>query len=210
MSLIFPPAVAFTREDVDVQQRECMYRGFLRIEKLTLRHRLFAGGWSQSFTREVVVRGAAVGVLLYDPENDLVGLVEQFRVGALAETSPWCLEVVAGMVESGETPEAVALRELVEEAGIEKVGLESICQYLPSPGGTDERMHLFCAQCNLQNKAGVFGLEDENEDIRFHVLPADQVMAALAGGQFNNAAVLICLLWLSINRQRLQKAVCAS
>lgn len=207
MSLISLPCAPFTGADVEVEKRESMYRGFLRIEKLTLRHRLFAGGWSRSFTREVVMRGAAVGVLLYDPENDLVGLVEQFRVGALAENSPWCLEVVAGMVEAGETPEAVALRELVEEAGVENVALEFICQYFPSPGGTDERMHLFCAQCNLQNREGVFGLDDENEDIRFHVLPAGQVMAALTGGQFNNAAVLICLLWLSLNRQRLQQAV---
>ncbi|MBE8718707.1 NUDIX domain-containing protein [Cellvibrio polysaccharolyticus] len=210
MSLISLPCAPFTGADVEVENRESMYRGFLRIEKLTLRHRLFAGGWSRSFTREVVIRGAAVGVLLYDPENDLVGLVEQFRVGALAENSPWCLEVVAGMVETGETPEAVALRELVEEAGVENVALEFICQYFPSPGGTDERMHLFCAQCNLQNREGVFGLDDENEDIRFHVLPADQVMAALTGGQFNNAAVLICLLWLSLNRQRLQQAVGAA
>lgn len=210
MSLISLPCAPFTGADVEVENRESMYRGFLRIEKLTLRHRLFAGGWSRSFTREVVIRGAAVGVLLYDPENDLVGLVEQFRVGALAENSPWCLEVVAGMVEAGETPEAVALRELVEEAGVENVALEFICQYFPSPGGTDERMHLFCAQCNLQNREGVFGLDDENEDIRFHVLPADQVMAALTGGQFNNAAVLICLLWLSLNRQRLQQAVGAA
>lgn len=210
MSLISLPCTPFTGADVEVENRESMYRGFLRIEKLTLRHRLFAGGWSRSFTREVVMRGAAVGVLLYDPENDLVGLVEQFRVGALAENSPWCLEVVAGMVEAGETPEAVALRELVEEAGVENVTLEFICQYFPSPGGTDERMHLFCAQCNLQNREGVFGLDDENEDIRFHVLPAGQVMAALTGGQFNNAAVLICLLWLSLNRQRLQQAVGAA
>lgn len=210
MSLISLPCAPFTGADVEVEKRESMYRGFLRIEKLTLRHRLFAGGWSRSFTREVVMRGAAVGVLLYDPENDLVGLVEQFRVGALAENSPWCLEVVAGMVEAGETPEAVALRELVEEAGVENVTLEFICQYFPSPGGTDERMHLFCAQCNLQNREGVFGLDDENEDIRFHALPAGQVMAALTGGQFNNAAVLICLLWLSLNRQRLQQAVGAA
>lgn len=210
MSLIPLPCAPFTGADVEVENRESMYRGFLRIDKLTLRHRLFAGGWSRSFTREVVMRGAAVGVLLYDPENDLVGLVEQFRVGALAENSPWCLEVVAGMVEAGETPEAVALRELVEEAGVENVTLEFICQYFPSPGGTDERMHLFCAQCNLQNREGVFGLDDENEDIRFHVLPAGQVMAALTGGQFNNAAVLICLLWLSLNRQRLQQAVGAA
>ena len=69
-------------------------------------------------TREVHRRHDAVGVLLYDVERDAVVLVEQFRAGALEDpASPWKLEVVAGLVEEGESPAEVARREAMEEAG---------------------------------------------------------------------------------------------
>src|SRR5690606_11725040 len=138
---ITSPTPDFTKEDVEILQCETLYQGFFRAEKMTLRHRLFRGGWTTPMAREIIVRGEAVGVLLYDKARDLIGLVEQFRIGALAEPhTPWCMEVVAGMVEAGETPEEVARRELLEEAAVDNAQLEYICNYLPSPGGSDEKM----------------------------------------------------------------------
>ncbi|OUS10543.1 ADP-ribose diphosphatase [Gammaproteobacteria bacterium 54_18_T64] len=190
--------------DVELISREVVYQGFFTMEKLQLRHRLFAGGWSREFSRELFVRGRAVGVLLYDPERQLVGMVEQFRVGAmgLAE-GPWQLEVVAGMVEAGETSEDVATRELIEEAGIDGVTLLPICEYLVSPGGTNERLELFCGLVDLHGKGGNFGLACENEDILLHVMSENEALEALAAGQCNNAASIICLQWLQLNRARL-------
>lgn len=194
----------FSSSDVEILQRETLYQGFFRAEKITLRHRLFNGGWMTPMSRELLIRGSAVGALLYDPINDLVGLVEQFRVGAMAEPhGPWCMEVVAGMIEAGESPEEVARRELAEEAGITEVELEFICDYLPSAGGSDEKMSLYCARCDLSQAGGVHGLVEEHEDIKLHVLPATEVLADLLLGRFNSAAILICLLWLQINHSRL-------
>src|SRR5690606_1530801 len=195
----------FTNSDVEILKRETLYQGFFRAEKITLRHKLFGGGWTTPMSREIFLRGEAVGVLLYDVECDLGGLVEQFRVGAMDEpVSPWCLEIVAGMVEEGEQPDEVARSELIEEADVSDVELEYICNYLPSPGGSDEKMHLYCATCDLSQTGGIHGLPEEHEDIKVHVLPADAVLAELLQGRFNNAAVLICLLWLQINRPRLR------
>ncbi|OUS14136.1 ADP-ribose diphosphatase [Gammaproteobacteria bacterium 53_120_T64] len=190
--------------DVELISRELVYKGFFSMEKLQLRHRLFAGGWSEPFSRELFVRGRAVGVLLYDPERQWVGMVEQFRVGAmgLAE-GPWQLEVVAGMVETGESSEDVATRELEEEAGIDEVRLLPICEYLVSPGGTNERLELFCGLVDLRDKGGNFGLACENEDILLHVMSEDEALEALAAGQCNNAASIICLQWLQLNRAKL-------
>src|SRR5690606_24812325 len=87
---ITPPTPDFTKEDVEILQCETLYQGFFRAEKMTLRHRLFRGGWTTPMAREIFVRGEAVGVLLYDKARDLIGLVEQFRIGALAEPhTPW-------------------------------------------------------------------------------------------------------------------------
>ncbi len=190
--------------DIELLSRKVVYQGFFAMEKLRLRHRLFEGGWSREFTRELFVRGQAVGVLLYDPERKLVGMIEQFRVGAIGlPEGPWQLEVVAGIVEAGETSEDVASRELVEEAGIDRVKLLPICEYLVSPGGTNERLELFCGLVDLRDKGGNFGLACENEDIFLHIMSEGEAFNALATGQCNNAASIICLQWLQLNRTRL-------
>mgnify|MGYP003385550193 FL=1 len=194
-------------KDVELLSREVVYQGFFSMEKLHLRHRLFAGGWSREFTRELFVRGRAVGVLLYDPKRKLVGMIEQFRVGAIGlPEGPWQLEVVAGIVEAGETSEDVANRELVEEAGIDSVKLLPICEYLVSPGGTNECLELFCGLADLQGRGGHFGLASENEDILLHVMSECEAMDALAAGHCNNAASIICLQWLQLNRDSLLAA----
>lgn len=195
----------FTNTDVEIIRREEMYKRFFRVEKLFLRHKLFNGEWSEEIGRELFVRGEAVAVVLYDPHRDLIGIVEQFRVGALAEPNgPWCYEVVAGMLEEGELPEDVARRELKEEANVEPYALEYICNYLSSPGGCDEKLHLYCGLCDLSQAGGVYGLPEEGEDIRVHVFAAHEVFARLYSGAFNNAAALICLQWLQLNRSRLR------
>ncbi len=196
----------FTTADAEVLEREELYSGFFRAEKVRLRHRLFAGGWSNPMNREMLYRGPAVGVLLYDPVADRVALVEQFRVGALHEPAgPWCLEVVAGMVEAGETPEAVAHRELQEEAGVTGVVLEYIGNYLSSPGGCDEKLHMYCGIVDLKGVGGIHGLPEENEDIQVHLFSSEEVFAELYTGRCNNPAALITLQWLQLNRDRLRK-----
>jgi ADP-ribose pyrophosphatase len=198
----------FTRGAVEIVSRAEVFRGFFSVQKLRLRHRLYRGGWSGEIERELFVRGEAVGVLLYDPAQDLVALTEQFRIGALERPSgPWCLEVVAGMVEKTETLESVARREVREEAGLDVDQLQFICSYMPSPGGSAERLHLFCALADLRHAGGHFGLQDESEDIRLRVFPAQQLLDSLAdpgASAVDNAASIISLQWLQLNRERLR------
>lgn len=194
----------FSSDDLELVERKTLYQGFFRMDECSLRHRLFDGRWSRVYSRELFVRGPAVGVLLYDPKRDLIGLIEQFRVGALDNPAgPWLLEVVAGIVEDGETPEQVARRELVEEAGIQDAELIHICDYLVSPGGTSESMTLYCAQVNLEGRGGVHGLADENEDIYLHVVSRGEALEALAAGLCNNAPLIIALQWLSLHHDGL-------
>ena len=200
------PQEPYSRDDVDIVQRDSLYNAFFRAERLHLRHRLYAGGWSPTITREIFLRGEAIGVLLFDPRNNLIGLVEQFRVGALEDPhGPWCMEVVAGMVEEGESLEDVAWRETAEETSLTPDSMEYICNYIASPGGCDEKLHLFCSLLDLSEAGGVHGLEAEAEDIKLHVMPAEEVFAELYSGRFNNAATLIALQWLQHNHGRLLK-----
>jgi ADP-ribose pyrophosphatase len=195
------------RDDVEIVKEETVYEGFFKVSKFTLRHRLFRGGWSQVFTRELFRRRDAVGVLLYDPQRDLVALIEQFRVGAYVRpgASPWLLEIVAGIVDTDETPQAVAIREAQEEANCGVTALEPIAEYMSSPGGSDEYFYLFCGRCNLSKAGGVFGLPEENEDIRVKVLPVADALACLQRGELRNGLTLVAMQWLQHHHARIRQ-----
>lgn len=195
----------FGRDDVEVLDDSIAWRGFFKIRLLRLRHRLFGGGWGAPLQRELFERGPAVGVLPYDPLQDAVLLIEQFRVGALANADgPWLSELVAGIIDKDESPEQVARREAEEEAGITLQEMEPVAEYFSSPGGSDEYFYLFCARCDLKGAAGIYGLPGEGEDIRAAVLPLDEALALLDQGKINNAHSLIALQWLRQHRSRLR------
>ena len=188
-------------DDVEVVEREACFRGFYQLDRLHLRHRLFAGGMGKLISRELFVRHDAVCVLPYDPQRDCVVLIEQFRVGALDKSlNPWLIELVAGLIDKDEQPEQVARREAVEEAGLELAELWPLTQYYPSPGGSDERVHLYVGRCDSRGAGGVHGLEEEGEDIRVLVWSLDEALVALDDGRIDNAASIIALQWLALNR----------
>jgi ADP-ribose pyrophosphatase len=157
-------------------------------------------------SRELFVRGPAVGVLLYDPDRAAVALVEQFRVGALAAGfAPWVTELVAGLVEPGEAEEDVAGREAVEEAGASLGELVPMPRYVVSPGCSDETVALFCARVDRRALGGVHGLADEGEDIRVLVLPVEEALARCDDGRIANAMTLVALYWLALHRAELDR-----
>lgn len=194
-------------DDVQILSREQCFQGFYSLDRLRLRHRLFHGGMGKEIERELFVRHDAVCVLPYDPLRDEVVLIEQFRVGALGKADdPWLIEMVAGLIDKDEQPEEVARREALEEAGLELGQLWPVSTYFPSPGGSNERVHLFIGRCDSSGAGGVFGLEEEGEDIRADVWTLDEALAGVRDGRIDNAASIIALLWLALNRDEIRGA----
>lgn len=182
-----------------ILKKEPLYHGFFRLNRYTLSTQLFEGGWSQEYSRELFERGDAAAILLYDAARELIILVEQFRAGAaLSQQSPWLMELVAGMIESNESPESVARREAEEEAGCSVGRLTKICDYWVSPGGTTEKIWLFLGEIDSDNLPEYAGLEDENEDIKVHKVPIKQAFEWIADGKVNNAMSIIALQWLQL------------
>lgn len=193
--------------DVEVESHAICFQGFFRIEKFRLRHALFAGGMSETMSRELFERGHAVAVLPYDPVLDRVVLIEQFRIGALHDPQgPWLTEIVAGMVAAGETPEAVAQREAVEEAGCVISEMLPICRFYPSPGGCSESVMLFCGRVDAAGVGGIHGLAHEHEDIRVFTAGFTEAMAWIESGRINSAAPIMALQWLALNKRKVQEA----
>lgn len=206
MKPIMPFKPQFNHEDVMIEKEETLYDGFFKMKKVTFKHRLFKGGWSEPFTREMMVRGDAVCVLLYDPKTDQVLLIEQFRPCTTKHASPWLLELVAGMVEVDESDEAVARRESFEEAGIDVLRLEFMLKFVPSPGGLLEYLRMYVGEFDATQMSddAVFGLASENEDIKRHLFDADEAIALLAT-HIDNASTIMGLQWLALNKASLRE-----
>ena len=194
----------FTPQDVEIISKETLFKGFFRMIKYRFRHKLFEGGWSEVIEREMFERGHAAALLPYDPVRDEVVIVEQIRVGALEHEHPWQYEIVAGIIDTDESPQDVARREAMEEAGVEVGSVLPITSYYPSSGGCSERLDVFVGCVDATTAKGVHGLDYEGEDIRVQVMSREAAYQLVKDGVFENGATIIALQWLQLNYQELQ------
>jgi len=196
----------FTQNDYEIIERTVPYQGIFRMARYQLRFRLFNGHWSNVVIREVMERKSATAILPYDPILDQIVLIEQFRPGAIANPeSPWLIEIVAGVLSPEEKPHEVAIREAQEEAGCDILDLYPICEYFVSPGGSNEYCHLYCGRIDAADVGGIYGLPEENEDIRAVTLAADDAFILLQEGKIKTSPAIITLQWLQLNREWLRQ-----
>lgn len=201
-------------DDVDVLERTKCYDGYFHIERFRLQHRRFDGQQTVALTREVFQRGHAAAAVLYDPDVDRLVLIEQFRIGAFAADgpgavpdglSPWMIEIVAGIIEEGETPEVVIRREAIEEAGREIRDMVPAGFMYVSPGASTESIHLYCGRVEAGETEDVHGRADENEDIRTILASPDDVFRWMDDGRIINATALVGLYWFRTHRDRIRE-----
>ncbi|MFN3016612.1 ADP-ribose diphosphatase [Vibrio coralliilyticus] len=195
----------FTPQDVEIISKEILFKGFFRMIKYRFRHKLFEGGWSEVIEREMFERGHAAALLPYDPVSDQVVLIEQIRVGALEHAHPWQLEIVAGIIDTDESPEQVVRREASEEAGISIEELAKVTSYYPSSGGCSEKLDVYVGKVDASTAHGIHGLDYEGEDIRVHVVSRETAYQWIVEGKFENGASIIALQWLQLNHQSLRE-----
>lgn len=180
---------------------------FFRLAALSVAHRRFDAAWSAPLPREVLVGTDAALVLPYDPARDRVLLVEQFRPGPArrGDPNPWCLEPVAGIVDADETPEAAAVRECAEEAGIAPRALERMFALYPSPGSTTDHVYCYLGLADLPDTLGLTGgLADEAEDLRLHLMSLEAALGLIDTGEVNVGPLVAMLFWLARHRDRLR------
>ena len=198
---LIPEILRFDHKDMFIAKVEAKFQGFFTINEVKVKHKLFEGGESKTLTREIFERGDAVVLMPYDPITDSIVIIEQFRLGAINSATPWQLEFIAGMFGENEQPIEVAIREAKEEANLDinTQDIIEIIKFFPSPGGTSECIHLFAAKVDSTNVGGVYGLEEEGEDILVHVISRTDAMKLLVEGKINNASTIIGLQWLQLN-----------
>ena len=192
---------------IDITRRRRAYANFFALDEISLRHETFKGGMSAQIDREVFISADAALVLPYDPVRDRVLLVEQIRMGPLArgDATCWQLEPIAGHIDLGETPQAAARREALEEAGITLGKLEPVANVYASPGNATEFFHIFVGLAELPDLiTGTGGLASEGEDIRSHLMSFDELMALADAQALANAPLVASAYWLARHRERLR------
>ena len=193
-------------KQVELAEREQIHTGFLPMSGLTLRFERYDGAMSEWIARECYTpQYDAAGILLYDPKCQQVILVEQFRCGAFVkEHHPWVVEPVMGMIDhADESAQQVAVREALEEAGAQVYDVQPIFRYFNSPGTSSEYVHLFCGLVDSESIEGVHGLAVEHEDIKVVKIPVAEITELLQHDKVNNAAMIIALQWLLLNKEKL-------
>jgi ADP-ribose pyrophosphatase len=135
--------------------------------------------------------GAAAVVPFLDPPgtpDPRVVLIRQFRHAADA----FIWEVPAGRLDTGESPERCAARELEEEAGMQAERLERLTTIFTTPGFTDERIHLFQAT-GLRS-----GTHDREADEFLEVVPRrwSEVLEMIRVGEIVDGKTLVSLMFV--------------
>lgn len=189
-----------------VVSNKLLYGGFFKLYRFELKHDLFDGGESPVLTRELLDRHHAAAVLPYDPVRDELVLIEQFRIGAAEDASgPWVMEIIAGLLEPGETAEQLVHREAMEEAGCIIADVIPVHQYYSSPGSSNEKIQIYFARTETEGLGGIHGIDEEGEDIRVHVVSSDTAFEWLDQGRIDSALPIIALQWFRLNRDKIRK-----
>ena len=180
-----------------------LYDGFFKMNEVTLKYRKYDGNWSNNIKRELFGGAQVAAVLPYDPISKEIILIQQFRPGTISKDIDHYLdEIVAGIVDEGESPEIAAKRECLEETGCEVKRLIPIQGYFPAPGSSESFYHLFLGEVKSFKGSKIQGLENENEDIFVKCFKINEVRKKMEDGKILNGLTLIALQWFFLHFYR--------
>ena len=181
---------------VVVYDRKRLIDDFLKVDETSLSYERFDGSMSPRVRRLCVERGDSAAAVLYHPERKRLVLVNQFKYPTYDKGPGWITEIVAGVVDSGETFEQAVRREVLEETGYVVQKLQHIRTFYVSPGGSSERIALFYGQVVNSARPGPGGgADDECEDIQTIELSLEEALIQVEQGAIVDAKTLLGILW---------------
>jgi ADP-ribose pyrophosphatase len=187
---------------VSIENKKYILEDVFKIEEAYLRYEKFNGEMSGTVRRISLERGDAVAVIILNKNTNKIILISQFRYPSYKSGHGWLIEAIAGIIDSGETPEEAARREVQEETGLEIKTMEPISTFYPSPGGSSERIFLYYSEVSRNQTVDgeIGGLACESEDIKSHELTLEDALEKIKSGEIMDAKTIIGIQWLE-NRQ---------
>jgi ADP-ribose pyrophosphatase len=187
---------------VSIEQKKYILEDVFKVEEAYLRYEKFNGEMSGTVRRISLERGDSVSILIYNTITTTIILISQFRYPSYKSENGWLIETIAGIVDSNESPDESARREVEEETGLEITKLEHIATFFPSPGGSSERIFLYYSEVSMDpdsyEKTG--GLACEGEDIKSYEITLEDALEKIKSGEIMDAKTILGIYWLQ-NRQ---------
>jgi ADP-ribose pyrophosphatase len=167
-----------------------------RGRKIELALQTLALASGEEAEREVVLHPGAVALLaMVDPDH--ICLVKNGRY-AVGKT---LLEVPAGTLDPGESPDATAERELCEETGYRAAQISRIAEWYVSPGIMNERMYLYLCQ-DLHPGPTAHQPDERLEPV---VVAWDEAVQMVVDGRIEDAKSMVAILLGQQLRRRLSE-----
>jgi len=174
-----------TAEHWPVESARKVFQGVLvGVRRDTLAPAMPGG---EPFDREVVTHPGAVGVVAVDSAGRML-VIQQYRHAAIKRM----VEIPAGLLDvAGEPPIEAARRELREEGLVEAARWTPLLTYQPSPGSSEEVVHVFLAE-GLTEATLPVGFEAEHEEVSLtrSWVDVDELIAAILAGQVQNGLTI--------------------
>jgi ADP-ribose pyrophosphatase len=181
---------------VDILHRKRVFDDVFKIDEAEVRFEQYSGSMSPPVRRLSFERGDSVAAVVWRHDTDELVFTEQFRFPTLEKGPGWLVEVMAGVIDPGETPDDAVRREIEEELGYRVDAVESIATFFVSPGGSSERIVLFFVDTTAASRISTGGgVAKEHEDIRVVTMSRDEARRALHEGRFTDAKTIIGLQW---------------
>lgn len=182
--------------------RKILSKAWATLYEIDYDYQFNDGSWKR-ISRESYDRGNGTCILLYNAEKGTVILTKQFRMPAYQNdiTEGMSIEVCAGAIDKGETPETSIIREVEEEVGYKIKSAQQVLQAYTSPGALTEKMYLFIAgytDAMKVNEGG--GLEHEHEEIEVMELPFSKALQMMESGEIQDAKTIILLQYAQIHK----------
>lgn len=172
---------------IEILTQQRVYDGYLKIDEAIVVEKNEAGEEIDRYSRFALNRPDAVAVLVYNSDTDTVVLVKQHRYPAqVAGIEEDMFEIPAGKMDGDESPEVTAIRETKEEIGYEIDTSQMVYfnSFLPSPGYSSERIHLFGATVTGADKVSEGGgLDGEHENIEIFDIPTSEFFRMIGMGE---------------------------
>ncbi|MEM1518752.1 MAG: NUDIX hydrolase [Pyrobaculum sp.] len=159
-----------------------------RARKFTLVRRARKVGGEMAWG-EYLVHPGAVAILAV--KDGRVILVRQFRPAL----GLWTLEIPAGTLESGESPEEAAVREMVEETGYMPLKLIHLLDFYPTPGVSNELIKIYYT--NELKYVGVSGRDLGERDMEGLEIKPKEALSLIDQGEVKDSKTIIALLYAS-------------
>lgn len=185
-------------QKVIVHEKRLVVNDYFKVEEATFSVENADGCMGTPNRRIVLDRGDSVAAVIVDVERKKLILTKQFRYPTFEKGPGWMTEIVAGVIENAESPEEAVQSEILEEIGYHTNYLRKIGMFYLSPGGSSERLFLFYAEVQPEDRVPECERpRDPEEDIAIVEVPLTDLHKYHAMGSFSDAKTIIGVTWLT-------------